>query len=308
MRTVCFKTPFYEVDDDPRKVIGDFLGYALSLKNISERAPAEEFADLFSPSGRGMGLPDVFVAYRAVEPDDVPSEFGEETAREAERKELWVLTRLQWGRAPDSAVVEGDELRHLLGEALEQHTAATLANALALLEDRGAAGIPHPGETLLAHLSRVRSTLESWGARPDLCMAGLCHAFYGTDGFDTRLGDLDRRYELSRVIGILAEKIVYLYGACDRRRTYPGLLSGEPVLADRFTGETVRLDPGGVRDFAELTVANELDVMEHSAELRERHAADLAAVFTTWKDLLSPAAAAAVEDFRVRAARERAAP
>nr|BFE87812.1 hypothetical protein GCM10020093_104130 [Planobispora longispora] len=71
-----------------------------------------------------MRLPDTFVAYRAEEPDDIPEEFGERFAEELERKELWVLTRLWYGRTPESAVVEGDELRHLLDEALRRRRAA----------------------------------------------------------------------------------------------------------------------------------------------------------------------------------------
>jgi hypothetical protein len=56
-----------------------------------------------------------------------------------------------------------------------------------LLTDLGAARIEHPGGTLLAHLERTRSRLAAWHARPALQLAGLCHAFYGTDGFATAL-------------------------------------------------------------------------------------------------------------------------
>ncbi|MBA9002378.1 MULTISPECIES: hypothetical protein [Thermomonospora] len=125
MRSVRLEGPIFNVSDDPDGVIGDFLGFALSLRNDSRRyLSAEELAELFSPEGDGMRLPDVFAAYRAVEPDDVPHEFGEQVAEEAGRKELWVLTRLRYGRAPDSAVVQGPELRHLLEAAFAQRNAA----------------------------------------------------------------------------------------------------------------------------------------------------------------------------------------
>ncbi|MFC4057692.1 hypothetical protein ACFOWE_05270, partial [Planomonospora corallina] len=124
MRTVRFESPFYNVTDDPDRVIGDFLGFALSLKNISGRPPAEEFADIFSPEGDGMRLPDTFVAYRAEVPDDVPEEFDDRFTEEIGRKELWVLTRLEFRKMSVSAVIEGPELRHLLHEALAQRTAA----------------------------------------------------------------------------------------------------------------------------------------------------------------------------------------
>lgn len=80
-----------------------------------------------------------------------------------------------------------------------------LVRARSLLEDLGAATLPHPGGTLLAHLWRVQSRLADWGARPALRLAGLCHACYGTDGFPTALLPLDRRAELAWVVGAEAE-------------------------------------------------------------------------------------------------------
>ncbi|GII05714.1 hypothetical protein [Planobispora takensis] len=122
MRAVRLQSPFYDVTDDPDRVIGDFLGYALSLRNLSGRPPAEEFAELFSPTGRGMRLPDVFAAYRAEEPDDIPEELTGQVT-EVGRTELWVLTRLRYGAGADSVLVGGPELRHLLAEGLAQRAA-----------------------------------------------------------------------------------------------------------------------------------------------------------------------------------------
>lgn len=51
-----------------------------------------------------------------------------------------------------------------------------------MLKDANAEGIEHPGGTLLAHLKRVEALLASWEGRSALWAAGLCHAFYGTDG------------------------------------------------------------------------------------------------------------------------------
>jgi hypothetical protein len=47
---------------------------------------------------------------------------------------------------------------------------------------RDAGEVPHPGGTLLAHLRRTHAPLEAWQARPAVRLAGLCHAFYSTDG------------------------------------------------------------------------------------------------------------------------------
>lgn len=105
-----------------------------------------------------------------------------------------------------------------------------IAPVVELLASRGAAGISHPGGTLLAHLERVHALLGQWGARPVVQRAGLCHAFYGTDGFATALGDSSHRRELAAIIGQQAERLVYFYASCDRRYSYPHLAerSGRP--------------------------------------------------------------------------------
>ncbi|MBA9005749.1 DUF6817 domain-containing protein [Thermomonospora cellulosilytica] len=123
-----------------------------------------------------------------------------------------------------------------------------------------------------------------------------CHAFYGTDGFATALGDPGRRGDLIEVIGPEAERLVYLYAACDRSRSYPHLTSPDGPFIDRFTGTAHRLRPADRRDFAELTVANELDVLAASPALRAAHGRALAALFTAWRPLLSPSAARAAAD------------
>jgi hypothetical protein len=149
------------------------------------------------------------------------------------------------------------------------------------LASRGAGGIPHPGGTLLAHLERVCARLAQWGARPALRRAGFCHAFYGTDGFAVALGDPSRRDELAAIAGDEAERLVYLYASCDRGFSYPYLAQPAGPFRDRFTGTVFGPTLAERRDFAELTVANELDIGAGAALLRR---------FTSWRHLLSPGA------------------
>ncbi|MFJ1758207.1 DUF6817 domain-containing protein [Kitasatospora sp. NPDC088134] len=166
------------------------------------------------------------------------------------------------------------------------------AAALAILQAAGAERIEHPGGTLLAHLQRVGELLASWGARPALVSAGLCHAFYGTDGFPVALLDLERRAELVEAIGTEAEALVYFYASCDRRSSYRELADERGTFVDRFTGAATRPSLEARRDFAELTAANELDIAAISAEVRLRHGADLLDLFTRWSPLLSAPARA----------------
>lgn len=159
--------------------------------------------------------------------------------------------------------------------------------AIALLRELGGAEVDHPGGTLLAHLQRVQEQLAEWGARPALQLAGLCHAFYGTDGFPTALLSPDRRAELAAVIGAEAEAIVYFYASCDRKATYPTLTDADALFHDRFTGRAHTPEPQLRRDFAELSAANELDLALIDPSFREKWGAELLDLFSRFRPLLS---------------------
>lgn len=167
-----------------------------------------------------------------------------------------------------------------------------LAQADAFLRELGAETMPHPGGTLLTHLHRVRARLATWNARPALQLAGLCHAFYGTDGFPHPLLPLDRRAELVAAIGEEAEAVVYFYASCDRKAAYPTLADPGSPFRDRFTGHTRIPGPGPRlrQDFAELTAANELDLAAEDPAFRERYGPGLLDLFTRFRPLLSRAA------------------
>ena len=162
--------------------------------------------------------------------------------------------------------------------------------ALDLLIDCGAHEIAHPGGVLLAHLQRVHALLEEWGARPAVRLAGLCHAYYGTDGFPRALGDVTRREELVDVIGEEAEQLVYFYASCDRTFSYPHLADDAPRFNDRFSGAVLHPPLRLCKDFAEMTAANELDIADVDRGFRTQHGRVLLALFTAWRGLLSDAA------------------
>lgn len=181
-------------------------------------------------------------------------------------------------------------------------TAPTFEAAEAFLRERGAAGIVHPGGTLYDHLRRVACVLADWGADSDVQLAGLCHATYGTDGFDTALLDtalLDTgaRATLVGLIGPRAEALVYLYGGCDRDVVYPNLSGDGPVgFRDRFTGEVHAPSERDLRAFLEITVANELDVMHHNPGLAARYGPALYELFSRVRPRLSERAWQACAD------------
>ncbi|MGZ0147931.1 DUF6817 domain-containing protein [Kribbella sp. WER1] len=166
---------------------------------------------------------------------------------------------------------------------------STLQDLGSLLMVRGADELDHAGGTLYVHLHRVAKRLGSLGASDTLVLAALAHAAYGTDGYPTHLFDWQtERPVLESVIGADAEAIVYRYGACDRETTWRDLAEHRTVT-DRFTGTSEELDAADLRDFVDLTIVNELDVLDHDAERAEQLGPFLQELLPRWQSLASPA-------------------
>lgn len=162
------------------------------------------------------------------------------------------------------------------------------------LADVGAAQTDHPGGTLLDHLHRTATKLEGWGAFEWVVDAGRVHAAYGTDGFPQAMPGASRD-RLVDVVGHRAERFVHLYATANRARSYPTFTGKTPTVIDRRTGEPTPLDRETLRAFAELTIANELDVFAHSPELMARHGTEAATLFRTWKPLVEARAGAELD-------------
>lgn len=163
----------------------------------------------------------------------------------------------------------------------------------AWLRKRGTETIQHPGGTLFAHLCRVRDRLAAIGHDPHVQAAGLAHAAYGTDGFDLALLFWQERDELRDLIGHYAEELVYLYAACDRDLSWPDLAATHRIT-DRFTGTAVRLAGWQLTPFVDLSIINELDVLEHDPELLAARRDYFTGLFAAWSPITSPAVATEV--------------
>lgn len=158
----------------------------------------------------------------------------------------------------------------------------------------GADRIPHTRGSLAAHLQGTARLLGRWGNRDALCLAGLYHAVYGTAGFEPALSSVTGRSRIAAIIGAEAEAIVYLYGACDRGVFHPRIGGAERLrFADRFARSEYSITEAQLRDFCELTLANEIELASASASLRTKRRTALAELFDPMRDWVTAPAFAA---------------
>jgi len=165
------------------------------------------------------------------------------------------------------------------------------------LKELGAGEFAHLDGTLERHLIGVYELLEAWGADRTLRRAGLFHAAYGTSGFNTAMVSLERRSEIAGIIGNDAERIVYTYCACDRASVWPQFGMAETItFRDRFAGEVRLLPDAELREFCELTCANEVEIALRDADFARRLGSELADLFGRMRPWLSHAGRRCVGD------------
>lgn len=198
-------------------------------------------------------------------------------------------------------------------------TAQEYSLARAFLTSHSAERVPHVGGTLMKHLSGTCDLLRRWERPAEICLAGLCHTTYGTDGYPNPLEDPTRRDKLAAVIGREAEELVYFYASCDRGWLYPqlapgalvgirdmaaaeqrlreGVVSGRPLgtitgamitFRDRFSGNVVIPSPELFASFLELTFANELEIIRGQwPHVPEQNRLQWQAIFEACRDQVS---------------------
>lgn len=170
---------------------------------------------------------------------------------------------------------------------------SAIAGPLTRLAALGAGSFAHVNGPLDQHLHRTAQLLRDWGSRDALCVAGLYHAVYGTAGIRGALVGIEERSTIADSIGDDAERIAYLYGACDRDRFHPRIgTDAQFRFVDRFAQTEYPIAEPLLRDFCELTVANELELATQSAAFLRKHG-ELRALFQRMQGLVSDACKAA---------------
>lgn len=139
--------------------------------------------------------------------------------------------------------------------------------AEAFLSSYDTGEIAHFNGDFFSHLRRTADLLNEWGNTDYVCLAGLCHAVYGTQGFQQGILRPDERHLLQEVVGVDAEGVAYFYCSCDRSCLYPTIgASGGFKFHDRFTGDRFEPSEQMVRDFLEVTFSNEVELGSLSQE------------------------------------------
>jgi len=152
----------------------------------------------------------------------------------------------------------------------------------------GAGAFVHLHGTLERHLQGTERLLRRFGNREAVCLAGLYHAVYGTDGIVGRLVEPAARNAIIAIIGGEAEGLVYLYGACDRDAFHPRIGTRlQHRFVDRLSRSQYPIRALQLRDFCEITVANEIELAMGNAVFRTRHADELTRLFARMRGLVS---------------------
>ncbi|MEU8665547.1 MULTISPECIES: DUF6817 domain-containing protein [Streptomyces] len=128
--------------------------------------------------------------------------------------------------------------------------------------------VAHQDVTLVDHMFRACEILQDMKAAENICMAGLFHGAYGTEGLhndDVELIPDSRRAEVREVVGPDVEQVIFNFsvmsyaslGKSFRKVMRP---NGVPELKDRRTGEDIPLDREQFLDILRMKLG---DVLAH---------------------------------------------
>ncbi len=131
----------------------------------------------------------------------------------------------------------------------------------------GADKIPHTKRTYLEHAVCVYKDLISWGCDDDVCNAGFFHSIYGTQGFNDYTFPLERRNEVSELIGERAERLAFLNCFVERSTFDPILVKGEGpyIITNRETNEEIEIS---AEDFRDLITIHLCDYCEQMPRMK----------------------------------------
>ena len=128
--------------------------------------------------------------------------------------------------------------------------------------------VAHQDQTLLEHMIRVSEILQDMKAAHDVCLAGLFHGVYGTEGLhndDVEAIPEAKRIEVRTIVGPHIEQMIFNFSVMNYASMGKSLRNlmrpkGSPEMKDRRTGAAIAMDRDDFEDLLRLKLG---DVLAH---------------------------------------------
>ncbi|SHG61228.1 DUF6817 domain-containing protein [Massilia sp. CF038] len=128
--------------------------------------------------------------------------------------------------------------------------------------------VAHQDQTLLEHMIRVSEILQDMQAAPDVCLAGLFHGVYGTEGLhndDVEAIPEAKRIEVRAIVGPSIEQMIFNFSVMNYASMGKSLRNlmrpkGNPEMKDRRTGAPIAMERDEFEDLLRLKLG---DVLAH---------------------------------------------
>ena len=137
-----------------------------------------------------------------------------------------------------------------------------LATRIKFLQQFGIEKMGHSGQGLLSHLLGTRAILFEWGARQELCDAGLFHSVYGTESYRGTTIPVSMRDLVREVIGEEAETLAYMFGVMRRKLFRENFEQKHHFrIQHRQTDNWIPITSKQLSDLVNMEVANGLEML-----------------------------------------------
>src|SRR5579859_4901195 len=142
--------------------------------------------------------------------------------------------------------------------------------------------VSHSKRTLLDHLIGTYNLLQGWNATESVCLAGLFHSVYGTEGFRATLSAIPDRRIIAEIIGQEAEAFAWLFGIRTNQSFWDQVrvLIKQPdvstlTLVNRLTEEPVPCTRDEMLNLIDIVIANAMDQALHIPEYFNERKVDM---------------------------------
>ncbi len=158
------------------------------------------------------------------------------------------------------------------------------------LERLGMHKVAHQDVTLVEHMMRACNILQDMKAKEHICIAGLFHGVYGTEGLHNDNVDAipdSRRVEVREIVGPVVEQVIFNFSVMSYAslgKSFRNVIrpNGKPELKDRRTGADIPLERDEYLDILSMKLG---DVLAHMPEQVGHALVDLPAEYADFWEM-----------------------